>query len=128
MGEGFRRKQLEQFEDQLNESIEEKIGEELLDRIPPVTHTHVDVIATESNIREGALLFAQVDKETRSVQFLSGQEVWGSVGFETAMQLGVRLESTLFKVVSCGEGLLRLQVVTADRRSVRPAHHEDVDD
>lgn len=125
MGEGLRRKQLEQFDDQLNESIEERIGEELLDRIPPVSHTNVDVLAATANVRKGALLFARVDRETESVQFLSGHEVWGSVGFETAMQLGERLESMIFKVLSCQDGVLRLQVVKVDRRQVRPSLDEE---
>lgn len=128
MGEGLNRKRLEQFQDQLNESIEEKVGAELLDRVPPVNHKYIDVVSTAASACEGVFLSARLDPETESVQFIRGQEVWGSAGLETAAQLGARIESIVFKVLSCSDGVLRLQVVPADRWSVRPSTDGDFDD
>lgn len=128
MGEARDRKREEQFRYQLNQSLEEKVGAELLDRIPPATAIQIEAIAVDGIAQRDDLTIGRVDGDRKIINLYKGNQICGWIRFESFAQLGLVLSSTLFRVLAETDGVLCLQCISADRRAVRPESTADEDE
>lgn len=124
MSEGRERKQEKQFEVLRNNALK-RVGDDLLSKIPPSQRKRLDVLSTNNILVPGTQVWGQLSEDKSSVEFRAGGTVCGSVDPDMISELGVRLESCFFEVVSDTSGVLTLHVCSIDRKSVQPPVVDD---
>jgi hypothetical protein len=124
MSEGRERKQEKQFEVLRNSALKQA-GDDLLSKIPPIQQKRLDVLSTNNILAPGTQVWGRLAEDKNSVEFRAGGTVCGSVDPDMIRELGLRLESCFFEVVSDASGVLTLHVCSIDRKSVQPSTADD---
>lgn len=124
MSEGRERHQEQNFEVLRNNALKQAT-DDLLSKIPPKQQRLLDTLSTNSGVMPGTQVLGKLVDGKGVVQFQAGGLVCGTVGPEMIRELGLRLGSCFFEVVSDEASVLTLRVCSVDRASVQPAPEDD---